>query len=140
METDDIPRTGIDFIDRTHQEEVGLYNDLRALVAQPDDGRGYANDIEQALERWIEHTVAHFERENALMASTALPTMLLHEGEHVMALKLMEQVLDHWRSRQDTERLIYFLNELWPDWFVRHVGSMDQLAAQHALQQGYREP
>jgi hemerythrin-like metal-binding protein len=119
-------------MDDTHCEFVVMLN---AVADAPDDA------LLAALDRFIEHTAAHFAQENRWMHALPFPPVHCHEGEHDNVLRLMREV----RARVDAGDLEIgraLAREL-PEWFRLHASGMDAMLAQVIRLTGYvpeREP
>jgi hemerythrin-like metal-binding protein len=105
-------------MDDTHREFVDCLN---ALGDADDAG------LVAALDRFIEHSDAHFSDENARMEATAFPPAHCHVGEHANVLNLCREVrqmvVD---GKIEVGRVL--ARELAP-WFTNHAGSMDTMLA-----------
>lgn len=115
---------GVARMDETHREFVDLYN---ALAGAPADTRL------EAFDRFIEHTVEHFEQENRWMEKVGFPGC--HKAEHDRVLAVMREV----RSRVADGDVFLgkrLIDEL-PGWFTHHAGSMDAALAFHLEQVGF---
>ena len=137
LSPENIPSVGIDFMNRTHMEEVEIVTSLMEKVNERLSGEQNETEISQQLKLWLEHTQAHFDRENELMQKTAFPAYPVHSGEHENALALMRSVVDDWHQNRNVEQLHNYVFNVWPDWFMAHVNSMDKVTAQYALMNGY---
>ena len=135
----DIPLVSINFMNNTHQEEAEIVNALARNITARKNGDADDDAITRLLDEWLQHTVAHFERENELMRETGFPAYPVHSEEHEIALQRMRTVIDAWRENQDIELVSDYVFTLWPAWFKGHVNSMDMVTAQFALNQGYSE-
>ena len=136
---ENIPSVSIDFMNQTHMEEVEIVNSLMKKVNIRLSGEQNDTEISRQLKVWFEHTQAHFARENELMQKTAFPAYPVHSGEHENTLKLMQTVIDDWHRNKDIDRLQNYVFNLWPNWFMTHVNSMDKVTAEYALMNGYTE-
>jgi hemerythrin len=139
LSTDNIPSVGIDFMDQTHMEEVEMVNSLKKMVQDRLSGEQNDTEISQRLKLWLEHTQAHFARENDLMQKTGFPAYHVHSGEHENALKLMQTVINDWHQNKSVDRLRNYVFNQWSEWFMAHVNSMDKVTAEYALMNGYTE-
>ncbi len=139
LDPEDIPSVCIDFMNRTHQEEVEIVNSLMKKVAARLSGKQVDTEISQQLMQWLEHTQAHFARENALMQETGFPAFPVHSREHEIALDRMQTVVNMWQENNDIENLQDYVFNLWPNWFVAHLNTMDKVTAEYALMNGYTE-
>jgi len=137
LSPENIPSVGIDFMDQTHREEVEIVISLKQKIKNRLSAEQDETEITQLLKLWLEHTQAHFARENELMLETGFPAYSVHSGEHENALKHMQTVMDDWHQNKNIDRLKDYVFSLWPDWFMMHVNSMDKVTAEYALMNGY---
>jgi hemerythrin len=128
LDPERIPLVAVESMNQTHREEVALVNALSKLLEQAEDADRKA--IDQALAQWLEHTRAHFERENRLMERHGFPAYPIHAQEHAMVLAELERLQSRWQDNGELEPLRDFVCKHWPDWFNRHVSSMDTVTAQ----------
>jgi hemerythrin len=133
----DIPLVSIDFMNNTHQQEADIVNALARNITARKSGTADDAEITRLLDEWLQHTIAHFERENELMQQTGFPAYPVHAEEHEIALNRMQAVVDAWHQNQDIDLVTDYVFTLWPAWFKGHVNSMDMITAQFALQNGY---
>lgn len=109
---------GVGAMDATHREFVEQLNALH-------DARDEA--FIGALDRLIEHTVAHFEQERGWMAAIDFPPMRCHTHEHDGVLDIMREV-----RRMVAEGKAHvgkvLTKELAP-WFSNHAATMDATLA-----------
>lgn len=139
LSPENIPSVAIDFMNRTHMEEVEIVGSLKHKVKSRQSGEQNDTEISCQLKVWLDHTQAHFARENDLMQNTSFPAYRVHSGEHENALKLMQSVIDDWHQNNNIDRLQNYVFNLWPEWFMAHVNSMDKVTAEYALMNGYTE-
>ncbi|MCP4874700.1 MAG: hemerythrin family protein [Gammaproteobacteria bacterium] len=134
-----IPSVGIDFMNRTHQEEIEIVDSLMEKIKARLSGKQNDTEISQQLTHWLEHSQAHFARENELMQETGFPAFPVHSKEHETALNCMRSVIDNWWENKDIEHLQDYVFKRWPNWFLAHVSTMDKVTAEYALMNGYTE-
>ncbi|RKZ97567.1 MAG: hypothetical protein DRQ46_04555 [Gammaproteobacteria bacterium] len=141
LNADTIPRVDIDFMNNTHVEEIEMVKKLGKLVVAYQESamptKSETNAITQSLEKWLQHTEAHFERENVLMRETNFPVYLVHSGEHETALEQMARVVKAWQNGNDIDSIAEYVFNLWPAWFNSHVDSMDMITARFAVMNGF---
>ena len=130
MAPDDIPVIAVGSMNDTHHQEVGLVNALGALLLQAREGNGNEEAIGKALDEWVSHTEAHFERENRLMQEHGFPPFPVHAQEHANALDNLHQLQQRWHENHDLDALGSYVFNTWPQWFQMHVNSMDNVTAQ----------
>ena len=105
-------------MDETHQEFIA---EINHMLAVPD------SEMLAAVDRFIEHTVEHFEQERVWMESTNFPPKGCHIGEHDRVLAIVQQVRqmvevgDYAIGRRLAEELV--------PWFNQHAQTMDAALA-----------
>ena len=109
---------GVEQMDVTHREFIEMLN---AVFDAPDD------QVLPALDRFIEHTEAHFEQENRWMAETGFPPVHCHTTEHNNVLGVMREVRGMVADgKAEIGRVL--AREMAP-WFDVHAASMDAALA-----------
>jgi hemerythrin len=140
IEPSDVPTLPISFMNEDHQRERALVNDLEeALTAHT---RGDADTLEPVLGKLAllaVHTREHFLREEAAMREAGFPAYPVHKLEHDRVLAEMNREASLFRARGDAERLRRYLFEALPDWFRRHVRTMDVVTAQFVAERASAE-
>ena len=139
LETETIPRVELDFMNDTHFEEVEIVRELGEAVNSfiTNDNQQSQSIITQKLNTWLDHTIAHFERENALMKETDFLAYAIHTNEHDIALNQMKNVITAWNENQDIDLIEDYIFAIWPAWFNQHVNTMDMITAKFAVMNGY---
>ncbi len=139
LEKETIPRVELDFMNNTHFEEIEMVKELGEIISSyQDEGRYDQHDnLSQKLNAWLDHTKAHFARENELMQETGFPAYSIHLNEHETILKQMMDVINAWQNDQDIGRVEDYVFNLWPIWFDEHVNTMDMITAKFAIMNGY---
>ena len=113
-------------MDDTHREFVDL---LAVTEAAGDD---------TLLDRWaelIDHTDAHFGREDAWMQATRFAASNCHSMQHQMVLQVMREGLKHGRDGH-LPLVRQMVREL-GTWFPQHALSMDAALAAHLHNVGF---
>ena len=111
-------------MDRTHEEFVGLYNQLLHATE---------SQYIVLLDTFIAHTEAHFAQENAWMQAIDFPHC--HREEHERVLDVLRDVQTNLRQGH-SEALTTLIKEL-PDWFDAHVNGMDAALAAYMRAVGF---
>lgn len=141
LDAEIIPRVDIDFMNNTHCEEIEMVKNLGKLIAAYQDSDLHIDSetkkITQSLENWLQHTQAHFARENKLMLEINFPMHPVHSGEHETVLENMAGIVKAWQSSNDIELIAEYVFSLWPTWFNSHINSMDMMTARFAVMNGY---
>jgi len=124
LEIDQIPQVAMDAMNDVHREELMIVNNVSAAIAAQD-----AAKISQLCAQWLEHTKAHFARENTLMETHNFPAFHCHHGEHVEALEGLESVINDWQENSDLEALATYVRDTWPGWYINHISTMDTVTS-----------
>jgi len=141
LDANAIPRVDIDFMNNTHAEEMEMVIALSNLITIYMQSETQAADEKQAithaLENWLQHTKAHFSRENALMKEVQFPPYPMHAGEHESTLEKMTSIVNEWKLNNDIKSVENFVFNEWPTWFEAHISTMDMMTAKFAVMAGY---
>lgn len=109
---------GVEQMDATHREFIEMLN---AVFDAADE------QVLAQLDRFIEHTEAHFEQENRWMAETGFPPVHCHTAEHNNVLGVMREVRGMVaEGKAEIGRVL--AREMAP-WFDVHAASMDAALA-----------
>jgi hemerythrin len=123
----DALKVGIDVIDTDHEVFVA---EINAAVAASDE------DFPTHFAELVEHTRAHFAREEALMDATGFFAAAIHKAEHQRVLAEAGRVADQLEAGDASVARSYVANHL-PEWFRQHRDTMDLATASFARQHGY---
>ena len=113
-------------MDETHQEFVVL---LGLVEAAGDD---------QLLPLWrelVDHTIAHFGREDEWMRTTGFSSSNCHTLQHRVVLEAMQEGLQAGRGGQLA--LVRHMARELAAWFVQHAQTMDAALALHMRSVGF---
>lgn len=126
-----IPLVAIDFMNDVHFEDIEIINTLFELILEYEKNSTEKNKIllNQKYKEWVEHTIAHFKREEVMMNEKRFPPYLFHKGEHDRALAIMDTIFINWDTTNDVGILKHYFIEELPQWLVKHIQSMDTVTA-----------
>lgn len=110
---------GIEAMDLTHREFV---EQLNALVRMPDE------QLTEGFALLIDHTRAHFGRENAWMKKHGYAGAEAHVSEHDRVLRVMTAIADFMESGEP--RMGRMVARELAGWFRQHARTMDAELAQ----------
>lgn len=127
MDWTDALKVGIDEIDTDHEVFVA---EINAAVAASDE------DFPTHFAELVEHTRAHFAREEAIMDATSFFATSVHKAEHQRVLAEVERVADRLEAGDASFARTYVAEHL-PSWFRQHRDTMDLATASFARQRGY---
>jgi hemerythrin len=131
-----LPQVALRFMNEDHAAEAVLLADLADALRALRAGTGPAAPVHARLEALASHTREHFEREEATMRDARFPPYPVHKAEHDRVLAELEREARLFAERGDAERLLGYVTETVPAWFVGHIQSMDQVTARFAAAQG----
>jgi len=141
LEANTFPRVDIDFMNNTHFDELVLVKDLGEVIAKYQQSEKVTDEelqqVTQSLKGWVEHSYAHFLRENTLMKEVEFPMYQVHYSEHERVLAEMDKLVSDWQANNDIDVVADYVFSIWPTWFNAHVNSMDLMTAQFAVMNGY---
>ena len=129
LDPKEIPQVDMDFMNKTHEEEIELLNVIHQHLEEYNSSDNDNNKMDTLYQKWIEHTIAHFNAEETKMKDMHFPPYLAHKGEHDRALQEMKNVFSSWQQNRDIDALKYYINIIIPEWFMMHVSSMDSVTA-----------
>lgn len=118
---------GLAFMDEDHRDAADLLNAIM------DAHRAGGADLGQRIEDFRGHCEAHFAREEAHMRRHAFPAFPIHKREHVRVLAELEEFIKGLDGADPAAVEAYVLQTL-PDWFLRHLATMDSATASFILQ------
>lgn len=113
-------------MDTTHQEFIALL----AAVESASDA-----DLVPAWQRLVDHTEAHFQREDQWMQDTGFAAGNCHATQHRIVLQVMQHGAEQSRAG-DLAMVRQMASEL-AVWFPQHAGAMDAALAAHLHSVGY---
>ena len=120
-----LPQVALDFMNTVHCEELLITQRLyEALKVEQGD-----EQIDTLLQAWVEHTVAHFAREERLMLAHGFPPYPVHQGEHELALETLRKVQSDWLSGRNRAELEQYIKYDWSRWLFNHISTMDMVTA-----------
>jgi hemerythrin len=124
LEYEDIPQVAMDAMNDVHREELEIVNSIHSAIIAGNEA-----EVSQLCQQWLEHTKAHFDKENSMMEKYGFPAYHCHHGEHVEALKGLESVIQGWNDRHDIQDLTVYVRDDWPQWYINHISTMDTVTS-----------
>jgi len=124
LEASAIPQVAMDAMNDVHRDELNIVNNVNSAIVVND-----AERVTQLCKQWLEHTKAHFDKENSMMEKYGFPAYHCHHGEHVEALQGLEAIIQEWNDNNDFEVLAAYVTDTWPQWYVTHITTMDTVTS-----------
>ena len=124
LEATQIPQVAMDAMNTVHHEELMIVNDVSAAIANKD-----ITKITQLCNQWLEHTKAHFARENNLMETYNFPAFHCHHQEHLDALEGLESIINAWQEKANLDSMATYVRDTWPEWYINHISTMDTVTS-----------
>lgn len=116
-------RTGLPDIDADHQGLIDLLNRLSTALgtAAPPSAVGYL------LNRVLEHSQAHFAREERMMAEADAPSLDTHRALHAHLLDDLQGVIER-HARGEYPNLHDLLHGYLKYWLIDHIRNVDAVS------------
>ena len=117
-------------MDDTHREFIDLLADVEAAATLPQA------EAVARLDRFVEHTEAHFGQEDEWMLRIGFQPTNCHARQHAQVLELLREV----KRRVRDEAQMALIPQLVPalaEWFVPHAQNMDGGLAQVIVATGF---
>jgi len=115
---------GIPSIDDQHKNLFEALNRLHDAI-QSDEGEAF---VARTLAFLVDHTVTHFQDEEAQMALAAYPGLAEHQAEHSLMLKRVDEAQTQYLTDHSSMKALA-LGEMMATWAPQHILGMDELFA-----------
>jgi len=119
---------GMQVMDETHLEFVNI---LAEVVNAPD------TDLMPLWQTMVDHTDAHFAREDRWMLDTGFAANNCHTTQHQIVLKVMREGLK--RGNAGHLAVVRQMADELGVWFAQHANAMDAALALHLRNVGYND-
>ncbi len=130
-----LPQLPMAFMNADHAREVRLVNAVEAALAASRGGEGSLAAVVEQLSLLAVHAREDFLREETAMRVARFPGYPAHKAEHDRVLADMDAEARAFRDGGDAERLVRYLAEALPGWFVNHIRTLDAVAAGYLARQ-----
>ncbi|MCF6251566.1 MAG: hemerythrin family protein [Methylococcaceae bacterium] len=120
LHAEDIPQVAMDAMNDVHRNELDIVNCVNVAILDNN-----IEEITRLCDSWLEHTRAHFNRENSMMEKYGFPAYDCHQGEHINAFEELESIVKAWKDTKDQHVLAIYVRDTWPKWYVNHISTMD---------------
>ncbi len=125
LDVSQIPKVALDRMNRVHEEEINLLNQLFEAIDQGKD----INEIERLFKAFVEDVKKHFSSEQEMMEQFNFFAYPMHRGEHDMVLGQLTNLEKKWEKEKNPELIkAYIENEFLP-WLMNHIQTMDTVTA-----------
>ncbi len=120
-----LPMVAMPSMNDTHLEDIILINQLSAAAASKNVA---ATKI--FLEELVEHTIAHFSGEEAMMREYNFPPYPIHKAQHDRVLQEIKNVTKIFSEGEGDFSLVtaYVDGSLTP-WLIDHIQTLDTVTA-----------
>ena len=120
-----LPMVAMPSMNDTHSEDIILINQLSAAAASKN-----AAATKIFLEELIEHTIAHFSGEEAMMQEHNFPPYPIHKAQHDRVLQEIKNVTKIFSEGEGDFSLVsaYVDGSLTP-WLIDHIQTLDTVTA-----------
>jgi hemerythrin len=122
----DIPDLPIAFMNEDHALAAGQIEAMQAALLLYGADR---EPLAEACREFLQHSREHFAREEAIMREAGFPPYGIHKSEHDRVLAWLEALGQAVESGSDVVAVSAAVSHDIPDWFIRHIRSMDSATA-----------
>ncbi len=135
-----IPRVPAEFMNRVHDEEAELLEQLQQRLQAVQAGEAELSSLDPLVDELLEHMIEHFEREEQLMQQISFPPYPVHKSAHDEVLEATRGVVDAWKKQPDAALLETFFLQQLPQWLEQHIQTMDFVTARFLVSSGIELP
>ncbi|MGC9350626.1 MAG: bacteriohemerythrin [Sulfurovum sp.] len=132
---DQVNQIAVDEMQHTHEEEIGMLNEIDALASRYENDKGVRKALEERLDAYVTHVEEHFTNEEQLMRQYGFPPYQIHKAEHDNVLRELNGVVIRWKEHGDIDAIIAYLRQS-VEWIINHINTMDTMTAMFISQQG----
>lgn len=122
----DIPVLPVAFMNDDHAHAAGQIETMQAALARYGSDR---QPLAEACREFLQHSREHFAREEVIMREAGFPPYGIHKSEHDRVIAWLEALLQAVESGNDITAVSAAVSHDIPDWFIRHIRSMDSATA-----------
>ncbi len=131
LEKDDVPLVSEGFMNEVHDEDRKIINEIFDEILKYEKKPSYNTKINIAVlfQKWFNHTVKHFSKEEKKMKKERYPNYKIHKKEHTRTLAEMHTIYSEWLKTNDIHILKTYFTDVLPKWIVEHIETMDREAS-----------
>ena len=119
-----LPLVAIPEMNDIHFEEIELINKLEKAARSLEPVI-----VIEALQEFLEHTTAHFAKEEEMMQAVNYPDFNPHKAEHDRHLKEIASSIRYVKENQAPKAVSAYVEGSLAPWVKHHIGTMDTQAA-----------
>lgn len=126
-----LPLVDEQFMNDTHFEDVDLINKIYECIEKYENDSSSKNfeALKTIYSEWVNHTVAHFEKEEEEMQRRGFFAFPFHKGEHDKNLVEIKAVWKEFEDKKDINFLKNYIEYDLVNWLITHIKSMDTVTA-----------
>lgn len=131
LEKDDIPLLPTGFMNEVHDEDRKIINNIFDEILKYEKKSSYNTkvNISVLFQKWFNHTVKHFSKEEKKMRKERYPKYKEHKKEHTRILAEMHTIYSEWLKTDNIYILKNYFTDVLPKWIVEHIENMDMEAS-----------
>jgi hemerythrin-like metal-binding protein len=122
---------GVRALDEDHKKLIALLNELHEGIL----GGQQKAILEKIIERMVEYTIYHFEREEKLFTDAGFPASVEHKREHDLLTRRARNLQSRFECGQSTQLSLEAMNFL-KAWLTGHIMGSDQQYAPYLNAKG----
>lgn len=121
-----LPEVALEFMNQDHAHAVEQWHGMVAALATPGNNN---ETLAEACQVFLEHSQAHFAREEEAMRAGHFPPYVVHKAEHDRVLDWLADVTRKARLEGAGAEVRQAILEDIPAWLKQHVDTMDRMTA-----------
>lgn len=131
IDKNSLPLVDIDFMNKTHFEDVDLINKLYENIEEFEKENSTINfdGIKTSYINWLNHTIQHFATEEEEMEKKGFFAYPFHKDEHDANIEDMRAVWSNFETSKNISELKNYLEYDVVNWLINHIKSMDTVTA-----------
>ncbi|WP_457625888.1 bacteriohemerythrin [Persephonella sp.] len=129
LDISQIPRVALERMNRVHEEEIRLLNELYETIDECVRGEKSLEDVDKAFRAFYEDVKQHFSSEQEMMEKYNFFAYPMHRGEHDMVLAQLENLKRRWEKEQNPELIKAYVEKEFLPWLMNHIQTMDTVTA-----------
>ncbi len=129
LDISQIPRVALERMNKVHEEEIKILNQLYEAIEEFQKGEGSLEDIDKKFEEFFQDVLKHFSSEQEMMEQYNFFAYPMHRGEHDMVLGQLHNLKKRWEKEKNPELIKSYVEKEFLPWLMNHIQTMDTVTA-----------
>ncbi len=129
LDISEIPRVALERMNRVHEEEIKILNQLYEAIEEFQEGTGSLEEIDRKFEEFFQDVLKHFSSEQEMMEQYNFFAYPMHRGEHDMVLGQLHSLKKKWEKEKNPELIKSYIEKEFLPWLMNHIQTMDTVTA-----------